>query len=328
VEARNTFGYSEASASVTILCATSPDTPATPSTANSLDQVIFDWVAPDDNGLPITSYTVMIRQADNQYSEILDYCNGALAEVVAATECTIPLSTLTSSPFDLILNDSIDFIVRATNAYGDSEFSQLGGGALIQLVPDAPLNLQDKADETSATQITFTWENGISDGGAAVLDYRIYYDQATDTWIELDSSITAMVYTTQIELTEGHTYSFKVQARNSVGYGQLSSAVAIRAAQIPDQLEAPSTAILNENVVITWALPDIRGSPITAYLIEIRESDLLTFTEYKPTCDGSVSAVYETRECSVPITALREAPYNLAWGSSVHARITAFNFYG
>jgi titin len=219
VEARNTYGYSDASASVTILCATIPDTPATPSSANSLDQVIFDWVAPDDNGLPITSYTVMIRQADNQYSEILEYCNGALAEVVAATECTVPLSTLTSPPFDLILNDSIDFVVRATNAYGDSEFSQVGGGALIQLVPDAPLNLQDKADETSATQITFTWEDGASDGGAAVLDYRIYYDQATDTWIELDSSITAQVYTTQIVLTEGHTYSFKVQARNSVGYG-------------------------------------------------------------------------------------------------------------
>lgn len=65
----------------------------------------------------------MIRKADNLYAEILDYCNGALADIVSATECTIPLSSLTSAPFELVLDESIDFIVRATNLYGDSEYS-------------------------------------------------------------------------------------------------------------------------------------------------------------------------------------------------------------
>jgi hypothetical protein len=35
--------------------------------------------------------------------------------------------------------------------YGSSEFSPLGGGALIQLVPDAPINLTDDEENTSAT---------------------------------------------------------------------------------------------------------------------------------------------------------------------------------
>lgn len=73
----------------------------------------------------------MIRKSDNLFDEILDYCNGALVEIVAATECTIPLSSLTSSPFNLELDESIDFMVSAINEYGDSEYSALGGGALI-----------------------------------------------------------------------------------------------------------------------------------------------------------------------------------------------------
>jgi hypothetical protein len=63
-----------------------------------------------------------------------------------------------------------------------------------------------------------------------VIDYRIYYDQSTDTWIELDTGITVKTYTTTVALIEGHTYSFKTMSRNSVGYGELSDPVSILAA--------------------------------------------------------------------------------------------------
>jgi hypothetical protein len=247
--------------------------PATPTTTNVLEQVLFDWVAPASNGLVITSYSIMIRQSDNQYSEILDYCNGALASIVTATQCTIPLSSLTAAPFSLVLDDTINFEVQATNAYGDSGYSEIGGGALIQLVPYAPVDVIVDPANTSATQISFTWNDGSSDGGAAVIDYSIYYDQSTSTWIELDNAIAIKSYTTSITLIEGHTYAFKVKARNSVGYGELSSEVSILAAQIPEQPSAPTTTIDGDDVVITWDLPDINGSPITAYTITIRESD-------------------------------------------------------
>lgn len=176
----------------------------------------------------------MIRKADNLFAEILDYCNGADEDIVTVTECTIPLATLTAEPFSLQLDESIDFKVMAHNTYGSSEFSALGGGALIQLVPDAPIDLADDTLYTTATEITFTWSDGVSDGGASVIDYRIYYDQSTDTWIELDTGITVKTYTTTVALIEGHTYSFKTMSRNSVGYGELSDPVSILAAQIPD----------------------------------------------------------------------------------------------
>jgi hypothetical protein len=100
------------------------------------------------------------------------------------------------------------------------------------------------------------------------------------------------------------------------------------AAQIPDQPQPPLTAINGENVDVTWDLPDFRGSPITAYQIKFRESDLVTYTEYLPTCDGSLEEIYTTRTCSIPIAVLRASPYNFAWGSSIYARLSASNIYG
>jgi hypothetical protein len=77
------------------------------STTNLNDVVIFDWEAPADNGLSITSYTVIIINSANLFIENLDYCNGADTTIVSNTECTIPLSSLTSEPFSLGLDDEI-----------------------------------------------------------------------------------------------------------------------------------------------------------------------------------------------------------------------------
>jgi len=85
VEARNIYGFSDYSQEISILCASAPSVPAIPMSRNVLDQVNFDWVAPFNNGLPITSYKVMIRKSDNTFAEILDYCNGALATIILNT---------------------------------------------------------------------------------------------------------------------------------------------------------------------------------------------------------------------------------------------------
>ena len=51
------------------------------------------------------------------------------------------LVTLRSSPFNLVFGDSIDVKIISVNVYGDSVLSTVGSGAVIQLVPDAPINL-------------------------------------------------------------------------------------------------------------------------------------------------------------------------------------------
>lgn len=50
----------------------------------------------------------------------------------------------------------------------------------------------------------------------------------------LASGVTSTYYQTSITLTSGVTYSFKVVARNSVGYSSYSYAIPIIAARPPD----------------------------------------------------------------------------------------------
>jgi hypothetical protein len=78
----------------------------------------------------------------------------------------------------------------------------MGSGAVIQLVPDAPLSLTNDVAVSSASQIKFTWTAGSSDGGASVIDYWIEYDQASDNWTGLVGSLVNIFsYTTTITLT-------------------------------------------------------------------------------------------------------------------------------
>ncbi len=56
VEARNAFGYSAFSQTVSILAAEKPDTPGSPVTTFSGSKVTVSWTTPDAKGSPITKY--------------------------------------------------------------------------------------------------------------------------------------------------------------------------------------------------------------------------------------------------------------------------------
>jgi hypothetical protein len=61
----------------------------------------------------------------------------------------VPLNSLTSAPYSLSLGSSIDIKVIAYNNYGDSDYSIVGSGATIVLVPDIPINLANLPEVTS-----------------------------------------------------------------------------------------------------------------------------------------------------------------------------------
>lgn len=86
----------------------------------------------------------------------------------------------------MIKDESVVVKIISENFYGDSPYSDANNGAVIQLVPDAPVNLTNDPVETDAFSIRFTWEDGASDGGILglsaadggidVIDYDVYYD--------------------------------------------------------------------------------------------------------------------------------------------------------
>jgi hypothetical protein len=135
-----------------------PSIPAGPTSTVSGNQAIIHWNAPSANGTPIIAYRVYIRQSDETYSLETVNCDGSLPSIVANTQCTIPLDTLTSAPFSLTLGSNINAKLIAVNAYGDSSESSSGGGAVILLVPDAPVTLANDASITTDSQIGLTWQ--------------------------------------------------------------------------------------------------------------------------------------------------------------------------
>lgn len=66
--------------------------------------------------------------------------------------------------------------MQATNIYGTSVESNQGNGAVILTYPDAPINLQEDLSEKDGDKIGLMWEEGPSNGGTTVRDYRLSYD--------------------------------------------------------------------------------------------------------------------------------------------------------
>ena len=119
-----------------------------------------------------------------------------------------------------------------------------------------------------------------------------------------------------------------MEARNSVGYSLPSAELQVLSAQVPDAPSAPITAINSDLVTITWTIPFDGSTPVTGYIIKIRQSDGITFTEDITDCNGLESQIITSMSCSVPITTLKASPYSLPWGASVYAIVSAINIVG
>jgi hypothetical protein len=70
----------------------------------------------------------------------------------------------------------------------------------------------------------------------------------------------------------------------------LSDVLEVICASVPDKTADPTTAVVASNVEISWTAPFNGGSEITAYTIEIMQSDG-TFSQELTHCDGTSLAV-------------------------------------
>jgi len=95
--------------------------------------------------------------------------------------------------------------VIAYNLYGYSASSVVGNGAVILTSPDAPINLQEIVASRSATSISIEWSFGAANGGSAVIDSRVTFDQANNDFVVLQAGISSTTYTAT-NLVTGSTY--------------------------------------------------------------------------------------------------------------------------
>ncbi len=139
------------------------------------------------------------------YSISFDQSTGVYVTLVTGlTSTSYTATTLTGG-------NTYKFRVTARNAVGSSLPSTIAT-ILCAGVPDAPV-LSNNAALTTDTQIALTWVEGTSNGGVAIQDYRISFDQSTGVYIVLTTGVTTKSYIAT-GLTAGKTYSFKIESRN------------------------------------------------------------------------------------------------------------------
>lgn len=166
--------------------------------------------------------------------------------------CTIPQSVFEASPYSLVLADPVRAKVDATNVKGTSDQSAVGGSATIIQVPDAPLTLTENTSVTrTPTSLPLQWTAGNSDGGSAILDYRVQSRVLGGTYSDLVVTVDANTLSYEATaLTSGTTYEFRVYARNQFGDSLPSSELQLLAAYIPDVPTNVVTSIVDAKVKV------------------------------------------------------------------------------
>jgi hypothetical protein len=123
--------------------------------------------------------------------------------------------------------------------------------------------------------ISLTWVAPTIDGGSAIIDYRVSWDQGTLNYVILAQGVTTAYYSTTATLTANTVYKFKVESRNAFGHStSFSNEVSIRAASVPTapQSLANNPAVTASGIVgFTWVAPSFNGgSPVIDYQISFK----------------------------------------------------------
>ena len=128
-------------------------------------------------------------------------------------------------------------------------------------------------------------------------------------------------------LTAGVVYQFKIESRNSYSYSDFSETITLLCAFKPDPPLTVTTANTNDLITVSWSEPEANGLIVTSYRIYVEESGGF-FSQESVDCKGASSEVVSNRQCTIQLSTLKAAPYNLVLGDSVNVKVVSLNVYG
>jgi Fibronectin type III domain len=251
VTATNSNGTGDPSAySNSVAPPTSPSAPTSVSATLTGTTVKVGWTNPNNNGSPITSYTVIP-------SPTCSTCTIAYS---------IGSSTSTGTVSGLAAGTSYTFTVTATNGVGTGIPSASSNSVTTPTVPGAPTI----GTATAGTgQATVKWTTPSNNGGSSITGYVVtpYIGATAQTSQTFVSTATTEVVT---GLTNGSAYTFKVAATNAIGTGSASAASnSVTPAGVPG---APTSLTVTTGsgsgkLSVGFTAPSSNGSPITSYTV-------------------------------------------------------------
>lgn len=251
IKAKNAQGYSGTSSS-SVTPAVVPGAPLSAVATSANGSIILNWVAPSSNGgSPITSYTI--------------------TWIPAGTSGT---TTSVSSPAIITgLTNGISYIfyIYATNVIGSSLTYATTNAISPMSVPDAPTIISVTAGYKSAT---VNWRTPASNGGSAILSYKIIYTNTSVTpntaTTTASTTGTFTVESTVISgLSDGINYTFNVIVSSIAGDSNPSNTSAsITTFSVAGEPTAVTGTAGVNSINLSWVASILTGgSPITGYKV-------------------------------------------------------------
>jgi hypothetical protein len=280
---------------------------------------------------------VVVKTSGGAFERDLTDCDGSTAAIMGVRSCSIPVSALTAAPFSLTAGDLVVAKVQAHNARGWGPYSNENTvGAIVTTVPYAMAAPVRDGSATDTAQITVTWgalgqpDNGMS----AIFSYHLQWDAGSSGtwWAEVIGESTDYLlthFTVTSDVIAGAWYGFRVRARNSIGWGPWSSTASVQAATKPSQMAAVTSSIdaASGGVYVRFTAPCSNADPISAYKFEVAALGG-SWSEVSAGCVGSSPLVVAAASCTIPMSALRSAPFSLVYGQLIQIRASALNTYG
>jgi len=113
-----------------------------------------------------------LKTKSGQWVQSLQNCPSGMI-----TTCKITVFELLQSPFSYKVGDLLTAKVNAYNGIGVSPSKDSNQEIIkIIVVPDAPVQLTRDSSATTTSAAGLNWQDGASDGGTPVIDYRVSYD--------------------------------------------------------------------------------------------------------------------------------------------------------
>ncbi|UYV65935.1 unc-22 [Cordylochernes scorpioides] len=254
--------YGDDSADITVLVYDKPSPPKALEYLETTSTTIsMRWTKPDDDGgSEIMGYIVeRCELGSDKWIPVGGYCPG--------TSCIAK---------NLEPNKKYNFRIRAENMYGISD--PLMGKTVIAKNPfDTPgAPGQPKIEDFGPTLVTLSWTPPANDGGRPITGYLVERrEKGSMEWMRATNFPTTETEFTATNLSEGHTYEFRVLAVNEGGPGKPSRSSQYVTARekkfAPEAPDAPKIdAITKSSVTLSWNKPMDGGSKITGYLLEKR----------------------------------------------------------
>ena len=212
--------------------------------------VELDWEAPaDDGGAAISGYNIF--RGESSGGEIFHHQVGG--------------DTAAYNDTGLENNVTYYYLVTAENAVGEShpavEVSATPQSGVT--IPSRPGNLLSLSGDGF---VELTWEPPEDNGGAPLINYRIYrgLTEGSESFLDDTESTETRYNDTTVE--NGASYHYFVTALNSLGESAGSIGITAHPLGVPGFPENVSAESGDGYVVLTWDEPyDDGGSPIISY---------------------------------------------------------------